>query len=62
MLLGGGRRRAGADEGRIDIALAKRDEIARLVDESRTARPAVGNHVESDGACDLASPGSRSSR
>ena len=31
-----------ADEGRIDIALSKRDESARLVDEGRPARPAVG--------------------
>ena len=40
----------GSDEGRIDIALAKRDEIARLVDEGGQPRPAFGNHLESDGA------------
>ena len=39
-----------ADEGRIDMPLAKLDESARLVDEAGPAWAAVGDDVEGDGA------------
>ena len=51
-----------ADEGRIDIALGQARRDARLVDEARPARPAVGDDVEGDGPRRRHSPGSRSSR
>ena len=43
-----------ADEGVIDLPLGRLDVDARLVDEARSARPAGGEQVESDGTRSLA--------
>ena len=51
-----------ADEGRIDMPLGQLDDTPRLVDEARSARPAVGDDLEGDGARRRPRPGSRSSR